>query len=54
MPRGDYRKREAKKPKKSLEKAPLPTPVIQPLAAPELVRRKRKEASLEEEEEGKG
>lgn len=48
MPRGDYRRREAKKPKKDKRKiTPLPS-LIAPQPEPERVRRERKQREEEE------
>ena len=48
MPRGDYRRREAKKPKKDKRKITPLTSLITPQPEPERVRRERKPREEEE------
>jgi hypothetical protein len=49
MPRGDFAKREVKKPKRDAKKATSLSPVVAPPPEPEVVRRPRKPREEEEE-----
>ncbi len=53
MPRGEYRKHETKKPKKSKQKILLPAQILPHSSEPERIVPKRRPEEEEEEEEEK-